>query len=168
MPLLPVAHPLGVLGIPEIILVLRFSQPSSLRLSLAGSTAIGFEAMALALNIPVIGKKKFLAVQTFAAGFQRLHRFQNWEEPVIGKPNYQAEENPPGRRLTKAKKEEDFSANASKKSPAKKIHFYTGSFDPFPFWRWQACSLVTCGPLKAEKRTQSIVQNQRSGTEVEQ
>jgi hypothetical protein len=42
----------------------------------------------------------------------------------------QAEENPPGRKLKPAKKEEDFSANASKKRPTKKIQFQTGSFDP--------------------------------------
>ena len=54
----------------------------------------------------------------------------------------QAEENPPGRRLTKAKKEEDFSANGSKKRPAKKIQFQTGGFDPFLFHRWHPRQIV--------------------------
>jgi hypothetical protein len=62
MLLLPVANPLGVLVIPEVILVLRFGQPSSLRLPLAGFTAVGHLAITLALSIPIIGKKKFLAV----------------------------------------------------------------------------------------------------------
>jgi len=53
----------------------------------------------------------------------------------IGKRSKRAEENPPGRRLTPAKKEEDFSANVSKKRPAKKIHFQTGDFDPVLFRR---------------------------------
>jgi hypothetical protein len=62
MLLLPVANPLGVLVIPEVISVLRFGQPSSLRLALAGFTAVGLQAIALALSAPIIGKKKFLAV----------------------------------------------------------------------------------------------------------
>jgi hypothetical protein len=62
MLLLPVANPLGVLVIPEVILVLRFGQPGSLRLPLASLSAISFLAIALALSIPMIGKKKFLAV----------------------------------------------------------------------------------------------------------
>lgn len=53
----------------------------------------------------------------------------------IGNRKNQSEENPPGRTLTPAKKEEDFSANASKKMPAKKIQFQTGSFDLLPFYR---------------------------------
>ena len=55
----------------------------------------------------------------------------------IGNRGNKAEENPPGRRLTPAKKEEKFSANASKKMPANKIQFQTGDFDPFLFHRWQ-------------------------------
>jgi hypothetical protein len=48
------------------------------------------------------------------------------------------EENPPDRKLRPAKKEEDFSANALKKMPAKKIPFQIAGFDPFPFHRWQS------------------------------
>jgi hypothetical protein len=62
MLLLPVANPLGVLVIPEVISVLRFGQPCSLRLALAGLTAVGLLAIALALSVPIIRKKKFLAV----------------------------------------------------------------------------------------------------------
>src|SRR6266446_1820854 len=146
MVLLPVADPLGVLLIPEIILVLRFSQPGSLRLSLAGFSAIGFQAIALALSVSIIGKKKFLAVQAFASGLRWFHWFQNQEETSIGNRHKQVEENPPGRRLTKTKKEEDFSADASKKTPSKKIHFQTGGSDPFSFHRWQAGHLSWFGP----------------------
>ena len=42
----------------------------------------GFEAIALALSVPIIGKKKFLAVQALASGFRRLHRVPNQQEPV--------------------------------------------------------------------------------------
>ena len=42
MALLPVTNSLGVFLIPEVILVLWFGQPSSLRLAFARFTAIGF------------------------------------------------------------------------------------------------------------------------------
>jgi hypothetical protein len=82
MLLLPVAGSLGVHLIPEIILVLRLGQPSPHELAFPSLAAVGFEAIALALSTPVIGKKKFLAVQALAAGLRRLHRFQNEKEPV--------------------------------------------------------------------------------------
>ena len=82
MLLLPVAGALGVLVVPEIILVLRLGQPSPHELTFPGLAAVGFEAIALALSTPVIGKKKFLAVQALAVGLRRLHRFQNEKEPV--------------------------------------------------------------------------------------
>jgi hypothetical protein len=49
----------------------------------------------------------------------------------------QAEENPPARRLKRAKKEEEFSANPSKKIQRKKIQFHIGSFASIPPRRWQ-------------------------------
>ena len=57
-------------------------QPSPHELALPGLAAVGFEAIALALSTPVIGKKKFLAVQALGAGLWRLHRFQIEKEPV--------------------------------------------------------------------------------------
>jgi hypothetical protein len=41
-----------------------------------------FEAIALALSTPIVGKKKFLAVQALASGLRRFHQFQNKKEPV--------------------------------------------------------------------------------------
>jgi hypothetical protein len=82
MLLLPVANPLGILGIPEIVLVLGLGQPSPLEFALPGLTAVGFKAIALTLTSPAIGKKKFLAVQALASRFRRLCRFHNQEEPV--------------------------------------------------------------------------------------
>ena len=81
MLLLPVAGSLGVLVIPEIILVLRLGQPSSHEFAFPAYAAVGFEAIALALSTSVIGKKKFLAVQALASGL-RFHQFQNKNEPV--------------------------------------------------------------------------------------
>jgi hypothetical protein len=68
---------------------------------------------------------------------RRLHRVPKSGGTSIGNRKNQAEENPPGRKLTPAKKEEDFSAKASKKMPAKKIQFLTGDFDPLRFHCWQ-------------------------------
>jgi len=82
MLLLPVAGSLGVLGVPEIILVLRLGQPTTHELAFPGLAAVVLEAIALALSTPIIGKKKFIAVQAFASGLRRLHRFQNKKEPV--------------------------------------------------------------------------------------
>src|SRR5271167_4452691 len=106
MLLLPVAGSLGVPVIPEIILVLRLGQPSPHELALPGLAAVGFEAIALALSTPVIGKKKFLAVQAFAAGLRRLHRFQNKKEPISetgaeGRKKNQSEEKSDRRRREK-------------------------------------------------------------------
>jgi hypothetical protein len=82
MRLLPLANALGVLGVPEIILVLRLGQPGPLRLAFAGLAAVGLVAVALALATLVIGKKKFLAVQALASAARRLHRFLTQKEPV--------------------------------------------------------------------------------------
>jgi hypothetical protein len=82
MLLLPVAGALGVLVVPEIILVLRLGQPSPHEIALPGLAAVGLEAITLVLSTPVIGKKKFLAVQALASGLGRIHRFLNEKEPV--------------------------------------------------------------------------------------
>ena len=81
MVLLPVAGALGVLVVPEIILVLRLGQPSPHDLTFPGLAAVVFEAITLALSTPIVGKKKFLAVQALASGL-RFHQFQNKKEPV--------------------------------------------------------------------------------------
>jgi hypothetical protein len=67
---------------------------------------------------------------------RRLHQVPESGGTSIGNRKNQAEENPPRRKLTPAKKEEDFSVNASKKMPPKKIHFQIGDSDPVLFQRW--------------------------------
>jgi len=135
MLLLPVANALGVLGVTEVILVLRFGQPSAHELPFSGLAALGFKAKALALSAPVIGKKKFLAVQAFVSGSGRFHRFQKQKEPVSedptkGRKKIQSEED-----SGTQKKEEDLSANPLKKIQRKKIPFQTVSFASTPFRR---------------------------------
>ena len=48
------------------------------------------------------------------------------------------EENPAGRKLRPKKKEEEFSANLSKKTQRKKIPFLATRFASLPFRRWQS------------------------------
>jgi hypothetical protein len=74
------------------------------------------------LPTPVIGKKKFLAVQALASGLW-LHWFQNEKEPSIENRGRRTEENPAARKVRAEKKEEEFSANLSKKIQRKKIPF---------------------------------------------
>jgi hypothetical protein len=123
MLLLPVADSLGIPGIPEIILVLRLGQPSPHEFAFPGRAAVGFEAIALALSASIIGKKKFLAVQTLASGSRWLHWFQKIKGTSIGKRRETEEENPAARKVRKTKKEEEFLANRSKKIQRKKIPF---------------------------------------------
>jgi DNA repair protein RadC len=83
MLLLPLTNSRGVLVIPEIVLVLGLAQPSPLKLALPGLAAVGLKTVALALSTPVIGKKKFLAVQALLSGARRLHRFQTQKQTAM-------------------------------------------------------------------------------------
>jgi hypothetical protein len=107
MLLLPVADSLGILGIPEVVLVLRFGQPSLHEFALSGLAALGFEAIALSLAAPVIEKKKLLAVQALVSSSGRLHRFQNQKEPVSANRR---------NRRNKIHREEDSGRRRRKKS----------------------------------------------------
>jgi hypothetical protein len=104
MRLLPVAHALGILGVTEVILVLRLGQPDPHELPLPGLAALGFEAIALVLAAPIIGKKKSLAVQALLLGSGRLHRFhtrksnQYPKSPSQGAKKIQPQQQSAGRR----------------------------------------------------------------------
>jgi hypothetical protein len=98
MLLLPVADSLGILGVPEVVLVLRFDQPSPHEFALSDLAALGFEAITLSLAAPVIGKKKLLAVQALVSSSGRLHRFQNQKEPVLGNRPNRRNKIPPGKK----------------------------------------------------------------------
>jgi hypothetical protein len=135
MLLLPVAGTLGVLVVPEIILVLRLGQPSPHELAFPGLAAVGFEAIALALSTPVIGKKKFVAVQALASGLRRLHRFQNQKEPVSEtgakeRKKIQPQEKSKGRRRKKS-----FQRICRRKSTGRRSHSKPPALHPFGFAR---------------------------------
>jgi hypothetical protein len=123
MLLLPVASPFGVLGIPEVVLVVGLGQPRPLALPFPGLAAVRLKTKALALCAPVIWKKQFVAVRTLASESRRLHRFQTQKGTSSGRRRETVEENPTGRRFREGKKEEDFSANPSKNIHRKKNPF---------------------------------------------
>jgi len=122
MLLLPLPDRLGVFFVAEIVLVSRFGQPGALGSPLPGLLTFDLGTKALSLTMPVIWKKKSLAVRAFTAPLLSLHRFKI--KPIsLKKIQLKKAETPAGRKLRTAKKEEDFSVNLWKKTPKKKIHF---------------------------------------------
>ena len=59
---MPGARTFSVLGVAEVILVLRLGQPDPHEFPFPGLAALGFKAVTLAVSGTTIGKKKFLAV----------------------------------------------------------------------------------------------------------
>ena len=74
---LPLPGRLGVFLVAEIIFVSRFGQPGGLVSPLPGLLTFDLGTKALSLPMPVIRKKKSLAVRAFAAALLGLHRFEN-------------------------------------------------------------------------------------------
>jgi hypothetical protein len=74
---LPLPDPLGVFLVAEIILVIRDCQPTRLVGSFPGFLTIDLGTESLPRPVPVIGKKKSLAVKAFTAAGRSLHRFEN-------------------------------------------------------------------------------------------
>ena len=94
---LPLPDPLGVLLVAEILFVARLGQPSGLVSPLSGLLTLDLGTKTLSLLMPIIRKKKSLAVKAFTAGLLGLHRFENQTD--------QSEENSDeGRRKSRRKK----------------------------------------------------------------
>ena len=74
---LPLPDSLGVLLVAEIFFVARLGQPGGLVSPLPGLLTLNLGTKALSLPMPVIRKKKFLAVRAFTAALLSLHRFEN-------------------------------------------------------------------------------------------
>jgi len=133
MLLLPVAGSLGVDLIPEIILVLGLGQPSPHKLAFPGLAALGFEAITLALSTPVIGKKKFLAVQALASGLRRLHRFQNQKEPVSETGANQRKKIQPQEKSKGRRRKKSFQRILRRKSTGRRFRSQPPVLHPFDF-----------------------------------
>jgi hypothetical protein len=131
MRLLPGSDTRRIFSIPEVIFIARLLQPRPLTGALAGLLTLRLRTKALASAAPVVGKKKFLAVQAITAALFRLHSVPN-------KGNHHRTKSPPSRKKIQTeeksakKKEEKISANPSKKNHPKKIHFLTAAFGPLP------------------------------------
>jgi hypothetical protein len=137
MVFLPLPDSRRIVGIPEIILVGRLLQPSLLALSLTGLAALGFGTEALPLAVAIIRGKQFLAVQTDASTLLSFfHGFPNQRNHCPDEQRKE-EENPAGRKIRTAKKEENFAVNPPNKIQAKKIQFQTAGFAPFSNRPWQ-------------------------------
>jgi hypothetical protein len=135
MLLLPVAGSLGVLVIPEIILVLGLGQPSPHELAFPGLAAVGFETIALALSTPEIGKKKFLAVQALASGLRRLHRFQNKKEPVSENGAKERKKIQPQEKSDRRRRKKNFQRICRRKSTGRRSRSKPPGLHPFDFAR---------------------------------
>jgi len=133
MLLLPVAGSLGVPVIPEIILVFRLGQPSPHEFAFPGLAAVGFEAIALALSTPVIGKKEFLAVQALASGLRRLHRFQNEKEPVSETGAEERNKIQPQEKSKRRRRKKSFQRSFRRKSTGRRSHSQPPGLHPFHF-----------------------------------
>lgn len=104
---LPLPDAPGILVISEILIVAGLFQPSLLAGSFPGLLTIGLETKALTLPLPVIRKKRFLAVEAFASVLLSLHRFPNSKEPGSEKSE------PEGKKIPK---EEDSGRRRRKKN----------------------------------------------------
>jgi hypothetical protein len=131
MRLLPGSDTRRIFSIPEVIFIPRLLQPPPLTGVLAGLLTFRLRTKALTPAAPVVGKKKFLAVQAITAALLRLHPFQN-KAATIEQDHRRRERIQPEEKPGEEKKEEKISANPSKKNHPKKIHFLTAAFGPLP------------------------------------
>ena len=140
MLLLPIADPLGVLGVAEVILVLSFSQPSPHEFPLSGLAALGFEAVARALSAPVIGKKKSLAVQALASASGRLHRFQTQKEPLSENAANRRKKIQPQQNSDRRRRKKSFQQTLRRKLNRRRSHSRPSVLHPFHFKPLEASS----------------------------
>jgi len=118
---LPLPDRLGVFRVAEIIFVARFGQPGGLVSPLPGLLTFDLGTKALSLPMPVIRKKKSLAVRALTAALLGLHRFEN-------QTDQSEEKSAEGRRKSRRKKtqngeegrrvfSESFEENAAEENP---------------------------------------------------
>jgi hypothetical protein len=173
MLLLPVTNPLGVLGVPEVLLVLGLGQPSPLELAFPGLAAVGFEAIALALANPIIGKKQFLAVQALVSRSRRLRRFHNQKEPVSENGESRRKKIQPEEDSERRRRKKSFQRILRRKSRGRRSPFTPSVSFPFHFngdtWRASAIRIgkrlfIFGGftELVLEIRNQAVVNDQAS------
>lgn len=103
MGFLPLPDPHGIFSAPEIIFVPGFGQPGFLAGLFPGLLAGGLGTKTLPGPMPVIRKKKFVAVKAFTAPILSLHRVQKskaglWKKSEQSGKKIQGEEKSEPRR----------------------------------------------------------------------
>jgi hypothetical protein len=111
----------------------RVLTPFALGLGSAQASALGPWTERLARWVSVIGDEELTAGPAFSFSCH----FPSNLAVFPGRRKRACAQRGRRRRASREKKEEEFSANPSKKMPANKIQFQTGDSDPFLFHRWQ-------------------------------
>ena len=124
---------LGVLGISEVVLVLRPSQPSPHQLAFPGFAALRFKAVALAMSSATIGKKEFLTVQALASGIGRLHRFHRQRKPLRQDRTRQRKKTHPEEDSDRRRRKKSFQRILRRKSKGRRSHSRPSVLHPFHF-----------------------------------
>jgi|SRR5438105_11259838 len=120
MVFLPLPNSRRIFGVAKIILVGRFLQPTLLAGAFAHLATVGFGTETLPLPISIC-----IEPSEFSLGSQT----KGTTPPKIKR---RREENPLGRKIRTAKKEEKLLVNCGNKTAAKKIHFESARIAPFP------------------------------------
>jgi hypothetical protein len=116
MVFLPLPDPRRIVGVPEILLVGRFLQPSLLALSLAELAAVGFGTETLPLAIAIIRKKIFLAVQAFASTLLSFHWVPKPKEPLSRRTEEGGKKIPWEEKAKRRRRKKKLLVNCGKKS----------------------------------------------------
>ena len=101
--LTPQAHPLHRFGATEVILVLRFGQPTVLTVAFAGLPTGGLGAELLVMRIATVGGEIFSAAQAFHEGARKSTPRPHSARSTPGNQSKRI-----GRRRRTGKKEEEF------------------------------------------------------------
>jgi hypothetical protein len=125
MTLTPLAHPLGVSGATEVILVLGFCEPSLLAASFAGLPTTLLLAEFLVMAITRIGNENLPAAQAFHQGARKSSTRLRPPDQLVP-----IQFTLTGRRRFTEKKEEEISRKMFKKTADKKTAFSNRRIHP--------------------------------------
>jgi hypothetical protein len=130
----PVLNPLHILGIPEVVAVFRFTQPTLLPDPFASLPALRGRTIPLAFPIPIIGHKQLLTVQTFTATRFRLHLVET-ASIKMSKSQRQAGRKSAAEENGKRREENILRAKREENGTGRRQQFQTAIITPFSAWR---------------------------------
>src|ERR1035441_9129648 len=126
----PLPHPLHILGIPEVVAVFRFAQPSLLPGPFAGLPTLWGSTISLAFPIPIIGHKQLFTVQTFTATCFGLHQIEAASIRTSG-PLRQAGRKSTAEENGKRREENILRAKGKENGTGRRLQFQTAKITPF-------------------------------------